>query len=189
MMKIPSSAPTQPPAPWAYDADGKPNADGFGMLAKMATSTMESFRLLESQLDEALEDGSLSGAHRRSVKALRKNIRKLARTLEPVYKQSRHIVQKLALADPAEREAVYRAFYRGRASKKLKSFKELSRDFAKLYQQSTVAMAGSTSSTKPRPGWMKSAMPCLISQRWMKPSAMSSEPGSCWKKARPATTT
>lgn len=48
---------------WAYDADGKPNAEGFAMLAKMSTTTMESFRLIRGLLEETLTHKKRSVCH------------------------------------------------------------------------------------------------------------------------------
>jgi hypothetical protein len=103
------------------------------MLAKMATTTTESFRLIQGLLGEALTDAAIPAPERARLEKLQNRIGKLERRLAPVYDQSRAVIEALAAAAPEDRAALYESFYQGQAQGS-KSFAELSRNFARLYK-------------------------------------------------------
>ncbi len=98
------------PRSWDYDADGKNNAEGFAMMMKMSTTTMEAMSDLSTNLAQAAK-GNIPHELREELKQLQHDADSVMQKLKPVYDRSRHITTKLAETAPEERETVYRQFY------------------------------------------------------------------------------
>jgi len=98
------------PRSWDYDADGKNNADGFAMMMKMSTTTMEAMSDLSTNLANAAK-GNIPHELREELKQIQHDADSVMQKLKPVYDRSRHITAKLAETAPDERETVYRQFY------------------------------------------------------------------------------
>ncbi len=113
------------PRSWAYDADGKNNAEGFSMMAKMATTKMGALTDLVANLGTA-KSKDIPDDLKDKMEATQNDIQKIIDRLQPIHDKSREITLTLAKLDPAKREDYYRKNYE-------ESFKPLIKDFAKIY--------------------------------------------------------
>lgn len=110
---------------WDLDADGKNNAEGFSMIAKMSYSTLGAFQDLAQNLDFAVEN-TKSQEHRDKITAMRADVQSVMDNLAPVYDRARDITVALANVDPEKREALYRHHYEN-------DFESLKGKFAGIY--------------------------------------------------------
>lgn len=95
---------------WDYDADGKNNAEGFSMMMKMATTTMDAMSDLSENLAKASR-GSIPEHLREELTTLKFKVDGVMQKLHPVYDRSRKITADLATAKPDQRETLYRQLY------------------------------------------------------------------------------
>jgi len=116
------------PVSWVVDSDGKPNAEGFAMLAAISTTKYNAMLDISVNIGKAL-DGKLSTKARADLIDLKGKIDQVAANLQPVYEQSRDICRQLAQAEPRERETLYQKFYR-------EDYKKLEGKLANAYVQS-----------------------------------------------------
>ncbi len=110
---------------WDYDADGKNNAEGFAMMMKMATTTMDAMNDLSANLALA-STGSIPVELRDELTTLKHNVDGVMQKLKPVYDRSRAITRELAEAAPDQREMIYRQHYD-------KEFQELFTQLSQIY--------------------------------------------------------
>lgn len=109
------------PRSWDYDSDGKNNAEGWAMMAKMATTTMGSFDDTLEALYKVPKD-----VKPKLVARTIDRIEKARARLEPIFKRARHVVQKLAeFPTPEERQEYYATHY--------EEFQKLSEEFSHVY--------------------------------------------------------
>lgn len=96
---------------WDFDADGKPNADGFAMMMKITTTTRGAMVDLSSNLNTALQQ-DIDQKTREELDKLKGDIDHIIQNMAHVYERSRDITRDLAAeGDPAKREAMYRQFH------------------------------------------------------------------------------
>ena len=95
---------------WDYDADGKPNAEGFAMMLKISATTIGALEDLAKNLDRALP-GLNNDETRKTVQKLSRQTKSVIEKLKPVYERTREIVIELAEAAPDERAVIYKQHY------------------------------------------------------------------------------
>lgn len=101
------------PKSWDYDADGKPNADGFAMMMKISTTSMGAFEDTVQNLDAALQSKRLDQRTRFELQNLKENIEEIMERLKPVYERSRQITRELAAeGDADKRWEMYEKFHK-----------------------------------------------------------------------------
>lgn len=98
------------PRSWAYDADGKNNAEGFAMMMAMATSTRDAMSDLSRNLYQAMQ-GQIPEDMKARLETLKTGVDQVIENITPVYERTREINAQLATAEPKEREAIYRMAY------------------------------------------------------------------------------
>lgn len=113
------------PRSWDYDADGKPNAEGLAMIAKLATSTLGMYQALYSYLGSIKAEG-IDPETFEKISDLKEKMGFLIRQLTPLHDEARQIIDELAMtADPEKREALYKKHY--------PRLRELTGDLENLY--------------------------------------------------------
>lgn len=98
------------PRSWDYDADGKNNAEGWAMMAKLSTTTLESTGDIIDTLKN-LDRNNLEADQLEEIDQLTRDLEKLHERLKPVYDQSRGMTAALAKLPPEQREKFYRDHY------------------------------------------------------------------------------
>ncbi len=99
------------PKSWDYDADGKPNADGFAMMMKITTTSRGAMNDVSKNLETALQS-QLDQATRVELQALKDNIDQINSRMEHVYDRSRTITRALAAeGDSDKRWEMYSKFH------------------------------------------------------------------------------
>ena len=111
------------PRSWDYDADGKNNAEGWAMMAKLSTTTLESTSDIIDTL-KSLDRQYLNAEQLEEVDELTRALEKLHERLKPVYDQSRGMIAALAKLPPQQREEFYRSHYED-YEKQQKAFGEI----------------------------------------------------------------
>lgn len=91
---------------WDYDSDGKNNADGIAMMAKMATTMTGALTDLSTNLETAI-NANVSDAQKARMMSLQKKVDSVVENLKPVYDRSREITEDLANMDPDKRQTYY----------------------------------------------------------------------------------
>ncbi len=115
------------PRSWAYDADGKNNAEGFSMMAKMATTKMGALMDLVNNLEVA-KAKDIPADLKDRMESMQNDVQKIVNRLQPIYDRSREITLELAQRAPEEREAFYQKNYS-------QYFKPLLNDFGNIYDE------------------------------------------------------
>lgn len=99
------------PRSWDYDADGKNNADGFAMMAKLSTSTLGMYQHLLSCF-ENIDYSQLHQDEIYDITQIKVQLEKMVEAITPLYERSREIVDMLAdCPDTDDREMLYRKHY------------------------------------------------------------------------------
>ncbi len=94
------------PRSWDFDADGKPNAEGWAMMAKLSTTTMGSLNVVANTLTQAIE--TLPNADQfPDLQNLLTKIEAVQTALTPVYKNARDTVRFLATESAEIRAGAY----------------------------------------------------------------------------------
>lgn len=96
---------------WDFDADGKPNAEGFAMMMKITTTTRGALEDVSKNLELTLQR-DLDGKTRQDLSDLKDDVDKVMSNMEHVYERSRAITRELAAeGDADKREALYRGYH------------------------------------------------------------------------------
>lgn len=95
---------------WDYDADGKNNADGIAMMAKMATTMLESLKDTSGNIELALQS-KMSEDQKDALTGLKTKIDSVIDNITPVYDRSREITEELAALPPEQRQSYYMQAY------------------------------------------------------------------------------
>ncbi len=91
---------------WDYDSDGKNNADGIAMMAKMATTMTGALKDLSANLETA-KNSNISDEQRTRITTLQGQVDSVVDNLKHVHDRSREITENLANMEPEQREAEY----------------------------------------------------------------------------------
>ena len=96
---------------WDYDADGKPNADGFAMMMKLTTTSSAAMADVFSALENALNT-DISLTQRKAFQNMKGKIGTVRDEMQHVYDRSRQITRELAeQGNPDKRQALYEQYY------------------------------------------------------------------------------
>jgi hypothetical protein len=114
------------PRSWDYDSDGKNNAEGWAMMAKMATTTMGALNDVDAAVK--LVENLRYNVQMMNVNQMRHQLFKIKSRLQPIYERSRAITQKLAELSPEDRKQFYIDHY--------EELKQNQEAFAHIYDDS-----------------------------------------------------
>ena len=113
------------PRSWDYDSDGKNNAEGWAMLAKMSGTTMHMLESARFCMGSAL---SLQPKLAKNIRFtdLTAALDGIIKKIEPIHARSREITEKLAvMKEPEVRAEVYKQLY--------EELQKVTADFGKIY--------------------------------------------------------
>ncbi|MDH5723621.1 MAG: hypothetical protein OEY94_09915 [Alphaproteobacteria bacterium] len=112
---------------WDYDADGKPNAEGFSMMMKIVTTSNAALNDAVENIQIALDADS--GEIRTQLEKTKEKLEKVIENMKPIFDRSREITRTLAQeGDSEERKKLYKKFYE-------EEFETLFTQLSKIYDE------------------------------------------------------